>query len=405
MVLHYSIPQPTPPKCLFPSLFRLSCFLFFIQSHELLTHPPSSILHPCPFSFPLPLGPCDPLMASSQVEFSSSSSPFGCVLRDHNRREPNVTATHVAHFRNNLKTLVMDRLNDCISITPDHNHNSNPVLGNFRVPGTNEDATNVAAPRRRLDRCATKQPHQTLSTNTNDPQTQTPPTPSLPETGRDDKETLKLGASSLVQIWEKRLNVSSNTNGNATICSGKQVVELVNTESELEPERACSVEAGDFEDERYDAGPGSEDGFADWHSSRTSSSSPPSSTQSQTSDAVENERVRVVDIIRRLTLTAAKHPHTSWVEDNDHSNESSSSNPTLFPREQVEPKCFSHILCSPRIRGRQAFADLLLQIERDRRRELDTLVHRRAVSKFPQRGRIQVSLSFSLLLHSKSSIH
>lgn len=194
-----------------------------------------------------------------------------------------------------------------------------------------------------------------------------------------------------MQIWEKRLNFSSsnvglnaNANANATpsVCSVKQ-------ETEQEQEQACSLEAGDFGDERYDAGLGSEDVFADWHSSRTSTSSPPSFTQSQISDARERERVRVVDIIRRLTLTAAKPPHSSWVEDNDHSNESS-SNPTLILRYQVEPKCLSHILYSPRIRGRQAFADLLLQIERDRQRELETLVERRAVSKFPQRGRIQV---------------
>lgn len=336
-------------------------------------------------------------MASSQVEFSSSSSPFGCVLRDHNRRrEPSVTATHVARFRNNLKTLVMDRLNDCITITP--NKNPNPVLANFPVTKTNHDTT--------TKRSDDSQQH----TSTNDPQTQTTstPTPPIPETSSNKNQTSKLGASSLVQIWEKRLNVSSsniglnaNANANTAVCSTKQ-------ETEAEQEQACSVEAGDFEDERYDAGPGSDDGFADWHSSRTSSSSPPCSTQSQSSDAGERERVRVVDIIRRLTLTAAKPPHSSWVEDhNDQPNESSSLHPTLIPRDQVESKCLSHILCSPRIRGRQAFADLLLQIERDRQRELDILVERRAVSKFPQRGRIQVptfsplfSFFFTLILYA-----
>ncbi|XP_038877490.1 putative uncharacterized protein DDB_G0271606 [Benincasa hispida] len=344
-------------------------------------------------------------MASSQVEISSSSSPFGCVLRDHNRRrEPNVAATHVARFRDNLKTLVMDRLNDCITITPNknknknqnQNQNPNPVLPNFRVSKTNHNTTTNAAPRRAND--------SQRQTSINDPQTQTQTqttsTPT-PETGTNKNQTSKLGASSLVQIWEKRLNVSSsnvglNANANASntaVCSAKQ-------ETETEQEQACSVEVGDFEDERYDAGPGSEDGFADWHSSRTSSSSPPSSTQSQSSDAGERERVRVVDIIRRLTLTAAKPPHSSWVEDhNDHPNESSSSShPTLILRDQVEPaRCLSHILCSPRIRGRQAFADLLLQIERDRQRELDILVERRAVSKFSQRGRIQSLLRLKIL--------
>ncbi|XP_023003952.1 uncharacterized protein LOC111497396 [Cucurbita maxima] len=312
-------------------------------------------------------------MASSQVEFSSSSSPFRCVhRRDRNRRDANVAATHAARFRSNLKSLVMDRLNDCISITPNQNHNPAP------------------------SRCAAKQLQRALSTiasqhtSAKAPQTPTPPAP--PET---DEGTSKLGASSLVQIWEKRLNVSSNVSLNAnTNANSKQAVELENT---TDTEQACSVgAAGDFEDESFDAGPVSEDGFADWHSSRTTSSSPPSSRQSHSSDAGESEKVRVVDIIRRLTLTAAKPTHPSCVEDNDHSNESSSRS-ALILRERVERKCLSRILRSPRIRGRQAFADLLLQIQRDRQKELDTLVERRAVSKFPQRGRIQSLLRLKIL--------
>ncbi|KAL1328396.1 hypothetical protein HN51_038261 [Arachis hypogaea] len=52
---------------------------------------------------------------------------------------------------------------------------------------------------------------------------------------------------------------------------------------------------------------------------------------------------------------------------------------------------------SPRIRGRRAFSDLLLQFENDRYRELKDLALRAPVSKFTQRGRIQSVLKLRLL--------
>ncbi|KAL0897013.1 hypothetical protein Bca101_080974 [Brassica carinata] len=48
--------------------------------------------------------------------------------------------------------------------------------------------------------------------------------------------------------------------------------------------------------------------------------------------------------------------------------------------------------CLPRLRGRQAFTDLLTRLERERHRELESLLERNAVSKFPQRGRLQSML-------------
>ncbi|GMN27589.1 hypothetical protein TIFTF001_050475 [Ficus carica] len=52
---------------------------------------------------------------------------------------------------------------------------------------------------------------------------------------------------------------------------------------------------------------------------------------------------------------------------------------------------------SPRIRGRQAFADLLMQMEKERHGELNVLIERKAVSRFAQKGRIQSMLRLRLL--------
>ncbi|KAI7755300.1 hypothetical protein M8C21_007100, partial [Ambrosia artemisiifolia] len=53
-----------------------------------------------------------------------------------------------------------------------------------------------------------------------------------------------------------------------------------------------------------------------------------------------------------------------------------------------ENKCFSPRL----IRGRQAYLDFLNVMEQEKRRELESLMKRKAVSKFPNQGRIQALL-------------
>ncbi|KAL1205289.1 putative E3 ubiquitin-protein ligase LUL3 [Cardamine amara subsp. amara] len=59
---------------------------------------------------------------------------------------------------------------------------------------------------------------------------------------------------------------------------------------------------------------------------------------------------------------------------------------------QQKPRYFPQVACSPRIRGRQAFADLLVQMIRDREKELAVVLDRHSVSKFTHRGRIQSTL-------------
>lgn len=107
--------------------------------------------------------------------------------------------------------------------------------------------------------------------------------------------------------------------------------------------------------------------------------------------------MRVADIIRRLKShvgdddnggnNAAVMMSSSW---------KSLTRSVTLSRVRVrsgteQHKSFLHVLGSPRVRGRRAFNDLLNQMERDRNGELSRLAQRAPVSKFAQRGRIQVS--------------
>ncbi|KAL1537524.1 RING-type E3 ubiquitin transferase [Salvia divinorum] len=119
--------------------------------------------------------------------------------------------------------------------------------------------------------------------------------------------------------------------------------------------------------------------IGDWESDRTVLSGR-SSIRGRDSDATESERLRVSDIIRKLTPNEAGFvsPPRSWT-----------SIDNTDPRPMPSP--------APRIRGRQAYLDLLARRERDRRREIDAVHARKSVSKFPHRGRIQAVLKLRLL--------
>ncbi|ONI11679.1 hypothetical protein PRUPE_4G120300 [Prunus persica] len=417
-------------------------------------------------------------MASSQVEMAASA-PFGCVLRDHSRRdrcrESNARATQAA-FQNNLKSLVRDHLHTCISVSSnsasngDYNNNNNNSQGHIEnvdswaqnKDGNNTNSNNGGGERddgstmtprqsRVLDRCAAgKQGKETIATTERQSQEaellsmpNSLPSSSRTSTSMKDEtlsrteslaeiSNLGVGASSLVQIWEKRLNQSNSlkmsSNGNDTetsrsnsglSCNENENENIFNAfpdsnasnESNasnapsLEKQPSRGSEAGDsvFVDERYDAGPVTEDSFED----STSDGSATSESQSNL-DARERERekVRVADIIKRLK---AQCPLSSPSEDNDHDQQQ----PTViasscrerdrerslgFDQTEQQHKGFCQVISSPRmIRGRQAFTDLLMHLERDRHRELETIVDRRAVSRFSQRGRIQSLLRIKLL--------
>lgn len=167
-------------------------------------------------------------MGSSQVEIASSAS-FGCVLRDHNRRdrlrESNARATQAA-FEKNLKNLVRDHLQTCISISSSdsasiENSQKNPIENIDSWVRRNEERNTNPCPKQSpvLDRWNGRQAKENVSTiiemNTHEAEAEslTVPLNSKREATMFRRPSLaaisNLGASSLVQIWEKRLNKSN----------------------------------------------------------------------------------------------------------------------------------------------------------------------------------------------------
>ena len=359
-------------------------------------------------------------MASSQVEIASSS-PFGCVLRDRNHRdgcrESNVKATHAA-LQRNIKNFVMDHLNTCMSMSSDaptnenennagswvsnasknNNNNNNNNLRNLRFTRNNHGSNNnnkdesslasLISPRhsRLLDRWAARQARAMVSTlenevellavdNNNNNDNNKVLGRSCSSTSDDtSSEISNLGASSLVQIWEKRLNQCNGSKPNTPVSNGRTSPNAIVTNSIPGSEAGESCYAGN-----------EDSSFPDWESHSDQSLSPQGRRSS--SETAEGDRVCVADIIKRLT--SPNHQEA----DNDHEGYGSSltSSPCRdFVPENTEHRAFPQVTCSPRIRGRRAFNDLLMQFERDRHGELNHLAECRAVSRFAQRSRIQV---------------
>ncbi|XP_027339004.1 GATA zinc finger domain-containing protein 7-like [Abrus precatorius] len=382
-------------------------------------------------------------MASSQVVEMASSSPFGCVLRDRNHRdgcrESNVKATHAA-FQRNIKNFVMDHINTCMSMSSDStNENTNNThmnnngswvskarknrnLHRLHFNRTNHDINNdkdetslasLISPRhsRLLDRWAARQAREMVSTleneaellsmnnnnnhnnNNGDMFTRTCNSSSSDE---PSSEISNLGASSLVQIWEKRLNQ----------CNGSKPIERISpnaASASSNNENASSVE-----EQCIDGPPVNEESFPDWESDKTGHSDQSVSPRGR-SCSPESDRVSVADIIKKLTATNHNQsPTPSFGDDNENEVCGGSSSVTGSPcrerefggftQEQLEHKAFPQMVTSSlRIRGRRAYNDLLMQLEHDRYGELKNLAERGSVSKFTHRGRIQSVLRLRLL--------
>ncbi|KAJ7969383.1 RING/U-box superfamily protein [Quillaja saponaria] len=400
-------------------------------------------------------------MASSQVEIASSA-PFGCVLRDHNRRdvcrENNARAAQAA-FHKNLKNLVRDHLNTCISISPDSDsapkeNTHNPIKNDSNIADSrvsngeknhsrklqletskhknNRDESLIMSPRqsRILDRQAARQAREMVSTienQTREAELLTlPNSPSVTSRGSGIRkeenpapsdvspQTSNLGASSLVQIWEKRLNKSNSMNLRTSACPSRSNSDGNSNENAVSVEESSKgSETGESVDER----PVNDDSFPDWESDRTEPSDQPCSSIGPNSNAGESEKLRVVDIIKRLTAANQMQTQLSYLQsqlssssdDIEHEQSSCVAGSPSRERElelerdrasitdQAERKAFPQVIHSPRIRGRQAFTELLMQRVRDRLGELDTLTGRGAVSKFTHKGRIQSMLRLRLL--------
>ncbi|KAL3609634.1 hypothetical protein D5086_000654 [Populus alba] len=293
-------------------------------------------------------------MASSQIEIASSS-PFVCVLRDHNRhegcnRESNARA---AAFQKNLQGLVRENLHTCISVSSDRASNDNPrnhintSIDDHhqdlrRLPGNqdsiaknvNDSSTRRSNQARILDQWAAMQARQMVSTIERQSEEAGLLITSLKKSSptqqnSQDSESSNRGASSLVQIWEARLHRSD----------------------------ACL---------------------------------------NRDTDAGEPDKVKIVDIIRRLTSDGNDHDQNLNGAGDCLSGERRNSSGS----DRTEQKVLPQVVNPPKIRGRQAFNDLLLQMEQERHRELGWLGERQAVSKFSQRGRIQSLLRLRFLHRS-----
>ncbi|KAL2340117.1 hypothetical protein Fmac_008057 [Flemingia macrophylla] len=396
-------------------------------------------------------------MASSEVEIASSA-PFGCVLRDRNHREAcresNVKGTnHAATFQRNIKNFVID-LNTCMTTTnadskTNENNGSSSSSNNINIKQsrssknnhrervclsrsntfngnndhdnnnhTNKDESSVApmiSPRhsRHLDRWAARQAREMVSNLESEAEllslddNETLPRTCSFTSDESSLEIRNLGASSLVQIWEKRLNKSdmsksimsdSASSSNGTTENSSPIAANENeseNENENENANAFSVEEQCFE------GPSNEESFPDWDS-REQSVSPGGRS--------ERDRVSVADIIKKLTATNQNQsPTPSVIDDNEHEGYGGSvtgSSVSSSPCRERECGGFStqqhleqnqRITFSLKIRGRQAFNDLLTHMENDRHREVNNLAERGAVSRFAQRGRIQAVLRLRLL--------
>ncbi|XP_015959785.3 LOW QUALITY PROTEIN: uncharacterized protein LOC107483694 [Arachis duranensis] len=371
-------------------------------------------------------------MASSQVEIASSS-PFGLVLRDRNHRgdgcrESNVVnkATHAA-LQRNIKNFVMDHLNMSMSMSnsdstrnlnennsahwneihhnQDHDHDNqhrrhhrrHRNVSNLHVSSAMEfkdgsSLNSLISPRqtRLLDRWAAKQAREIVSNleseagllSIDNNKKELGSTGSCNSDGDDNKcvDISNLAASSLVQIWEKRLSGSKpeTTASNGAKTSPTAVTSTNNCDSEAGESSSCAV------------------ANEDWETHSDQSFSPQSRWSSCETATTEAERpVSVADIIKRLT--------TPSVHGDDNESEGFISSVASSPCRDLAPenserRAFPLMIGAPgRIRGRRIFTDMLMQLERDRRGELNHLAERRAVSRFPQKGRIQSLLRLRLL--------
>ncbi|XP_051125215.1 uncharacterized protein LOC127247430 [Andrographis paniculata] len=219
--------------------------------------------------------------------------------------------------------------------------------------------------------------------------------------GKGDSVPNMRGVSSLVQKWRDfeaevkcggRNNSASASASASASCSPSPSPSPSFTASQVQVQDTPAAAVVTTVDTNSDQ---QEDPFEeDWETyDRTAVTGPPSS-RGRESDATERERerLRVVDIIRKLTedprssSSSASSTAAAAAADTAVADSAASPQPPLLP-----------LLGSPRIRGRQAYHDLLIQMEGDRRKELDGLVGRKAVSKFSHRGRIQAVLRIKFL--------
>ncbi|KAF8104150.1 hypothetical protein N665_0177s0007 [Sinapis alba] len=273
------------------------------------------------------------------MEISSSSQRFGCILRDRNQ--------NAFVCKKNLKAPVKDHHHHELYKFPVSDENSENLVDSW-IKTLNKKNDNNNGIVRLADKPTVRKSRVIAS-------------PVEESVSRKD-ESKRSGAFSLVQIWEARLNQSSGGNS---------------------PSHNQSTMASN----RGDSGVSVQDSCF---------SEPPSSDESEAENGdVEMESRshgsvsdsgRVADLIRRLSN------EKKLISGGGGLSIIRTPRPYISSGSSSEKSSFPMVSCSPRLRGRQAFTDLLMRMERERHRELDWLLERNAVSKFAQRGRLQSML-------------
>ncbi|KAI4371220.1 hypothetical protein MLD38_019483 [Melastoma candidum] len=361
-------------------------------------------------------------MASSQVQIPSLS-PFAHVLKDRSGRqdgfvEPDkASMTNQDTFHRKLKTLVRDHLPAIISDAAKEPQRMNDLIdpwfvkecrtGCGRSPVKRDGECTALTPTqaRVVDRWASQQAREMVSAIEkhahaanhlfgSDQHVLGAPLFTGETSPSQSSDNSTKGASSLVQMWEARLSqpTGSNNSTNSPRCCSRTI----------SPALSCPENAFHSPREETLASPEAvrhfnEELSADWEFDGTTGHGDPSPTfKSQDLSASDTERGRVANIIKRLTSKGDQH---------ENAPSSPTANSLYRERERASPndlavvgqKPFLQATSSPRIRGRQAFSDLLMQMERDRHKELESLSDRRAVSRFSQKGRIQANLKLKIL--------
>ncbi|KAJ4843029.1 hypothetical protein Tsubulata_005878 [Turnera subulata] len=374
-------------------------------------------------------------MASSQVEIASSV--FGCVLRDRNSHERctrESTARVAAAFKKNLKELVRDHLHTRISISPSDspsdensgnivqpppsmaNNNNTNDNNNQNKTDNNPSAAN-SKKARNVDQWAAKQARQMVSSLERQAEDAGALLVEIPTTTTSSSSpapcsspgNCNLGASSLVEIWEARLNhndpktnrpccMHHNENPPASGASRTSSVSSSNADNATSPPAddpprpaSCAGEPPSHSDICEAAAGITEE--LPVHCGGPTTRSAPASVHFRNPGGGEKEKVRIVDIIRRLTCDGNKQ------EQQQQGSGDCPFRDLRYPTalDQSELRTLPFVVNSPKIRGRQAFHDMLQQMEQERLREVESLGDRQSVTKFNHRGRLQSMLRLRFL--------
>ncbi|GMH31031.1 hypothetical protein Nepgr_032874 [Nepenthes gracilis] len=368
-----------------------------------------------------------------------AASPFECVLRDRNQRNrcrdanSSVNSKSQLNIQRNSKELVTDRLHPCISISPGVSHsiatdensryqnsskfsccdcnksrNITKSSRNLHFKAKNAEDEEQMTPKSRghsrvLDRWAAQQARDVITTielqtpqeaesltlsNCHSVYSRSSSFARENSPARSDSSA-DVSVSSLVQKWqghnaEAKHNQNQSQNNRSTGNTTKS--------GEISIENGSVSEADETTDKRFRLPSSSSNcknlDFGDWESDRTANSDQVSLTRvagEQISDGGERERITVADIIRKWKSMVV----SKGSSDGNEYDQPAAPTPLERLRIGAADNGGEERLFSPRLRGRQAIIDLFMRMERDRRKEIEGLAARQAVSKFQQRGRIQ----------------